>query len=123
MSTRSRLPFCYNMRWDSRTRPAVAAAFAALLAACGSGDAPAVRVTVPPGATMRTAAESLHHAGVIRSPRLFQLYAKVRRSDRGIKAGTYLLQEHESWGSVLSALRSGRGIVSVITVPEGFTLS
>jgi UPF0755 protein len=72
---------------------------------------------------MRAAAESLHVAGVIGSPRLFQLYAKLRRSDRGIKPGTYLLQPDASWEAVLSALRSGRGLVNVVTIPEGFTLS
>lgn len=71
---------------------------------------------------MRAAAESLQRAGVIGSPKFFQLYAKLRRSDRGIKAGTYLLRPDASWESVLSALRSGRGIVTVVTVPEGFTL-
>ena len=72
---------------------------------------------------MRAAAESLHKAGVIESPRLFQLYAKVRRSDRGIRPGTYMLEKDGDWGSVLSALRSGRGIVNLVTVPEGFTLA
>jgi len=96
---------------------------AALLIGCGANDAPVARVTIPPGATMRAAAESLQHAHVIGSPRMFQLYAKLRRSDRGIKAGTYLLRENESWGFVLGALRSGRGIVNVVTIPEGFTLA
>jgi UPF0755 protein len=114
------------MHWGSRARTKVAVAAAtagALLIACGAVDSPPVRVTIPPGATMRAAADSLHHAGVIRSPKMFQLYAKLRRSDRGIKAGTYLIREHESWGSVLAALRNGRGLVNVVTVPEGFTLA
>jgi UPF0755 protein len=72
---------------------------------------------------MRAATESLHKAGVIGSPRMFQLYAKVRRLDRGIKPGTYVLPKGASWGSVLSSLRSGRGVVNTVTVPEGFTLA
>jgi len=72
---------------------------------------------------MRAAAESLHHAGVIRSSRFFQLYAKLRGTDRGIKAGTYVIQRGASWGAVLSMLRNGRGIVNVVTIPEGFTLA
>jgi UPF0755 protein len=90
---------------------------------CGGSAGPAARVTIPTGSSMRAAAESLHKAGVIGSPRLFQFYAKVRRSDRGIKPGTYQLEKDASWGSVLSALRSGRGIVNLVTVPEGFTLA
>lgn len=91
--------------------------------ACGSSAGPPARVTVPTGASMRAAAESLHKAGVIGSPRMFQLYAKLRRWDRGIKPGTYMLPKGASWGSVLSSLRSGRGVVITVTVPEGFTLA
>lgn len=93
------------------------------MAACGgSSEAPA-RVTVPTGATMRTASDSLHRAGVIGSPRIFRLYAKLRGADRGIKAGTYLLRRDASWGAVLASLQSGRGIVNTVTIPEGFTLA
>jgi UPF0755 protein len=91
--------------------------------ACGGSGGPAARVTVPTGATMRTAAESLHRAGVIGSPKAFRLYAKLRGFDRGIRAGTYLLSPDASWGSVLTALRSGKGVVQVVTIPEGYTLA
>ena len=105
----------------------VSSGFAALVSvaalACGGSSAAPVRVTVPTGATMGTAAESLHRAGVIGSPRMFRLYAKLRGADRGIKAGTYLLAPDASWGSVLTALRSGKGVVHVVTVPEGYTLA
>jgi UPF0755 protein len=102
-------------------RAVVAAAF--LLAACGGGGGPQVRVTVPLGATMKSAADSLAGAGIIGSPRAFRLYAKVRRGDRAIKAGTYMLARNASWSSVLASLRSGKGIVNTITVPEGWTLA
>jgi len=96
---------------------------AAMLAACGGSKAPTARVLIPPGATMRVAAESLHKAGIIGSTRLFRLYAKLRRADRTIKPGTYLLARDAGWGTVITALRDGRGIVAVVTVPEGFTLA
>jgi UPF0755 protein len=96
---------------------------AAALLACGSDKGATARATIPSGSSMRAAAESLHRAGVIESPRLFQWYAKLRRSDRGIKPGTYVLPRNASWGSVLAALREGRGIVNMVTIPEGFTLS
>ena len=103
-------------------RATLGVAAAALLAACGSGTGPEVRVTIPAGATMRVAAESLSHAGVIRFPRGFRLYASVRRDDRGIKAGTYVLHRNAGWGFVLDALRGGKGIVHVVSIPEGFSL-
>jgi len=90
--------------------------------ACGSSSGPQARVTIPPGASMRTAADSLKKAGVIGSPKLFRVYAKLRRSDRQIKAGTYLLARDAGWGSVLTALRDGRGVVNILTVPEGFRM-
>ena len=108
------------MPWRVRA-DAGALCAAALLASCGSrGDAPA-RVTIPPGATMRAATESLRVAGVIHWPRLFRAYAKLRGADRGIKAGTYLIEPSSGWGSVLASLREGRGVVNVVTIPEGFT--
>ena len=94
---------------------------AAVITACGGEGAP-VRVTVPVGANMRTASDSLARAGVIGSPKAFRLYAKLRRGDRTIKAGTYELKQNASWASVLTSLRSGKGIVNTVTVPEGFSL-
>lgn len=94
----------------------------ALVAGCGvEGGAP-VRVVVPKGATLRVAAESLEAKGVIRSPRLFLLYARFKGGDRRIKAGTYLLPRGEGWGSVLDALAGGKGLENTITVVEGWTL-
>lgn len=102
-------------------RRVVAAAIAALVTACGgSGD---VRVTIPTGASLRVAAESLHVAGVLRFPRLFRAYASLQRSDRRIRPGTYLIERHSSWGGILSTLRSGRGLMTVITIPEGYSLA
>jgi UPF0755 protein len=97
--------------------------FTSLLIACGGSDGPQARVTIPPGASMRTAADSLKSAGVIGSPKMFRFYAKLRRGDRQIKAGTYMLARDASWGSVLASLRSGRGVVNILTVPEGFRLT
>jgi UPF0755 protein len=95
----------------------------AAVASCGGGGGPQVRVTVPLGATMKSAADSLARAGVIGSPTAFRLYAKVRRGDRAIKAGTYMLAKNASWSSVLASLRNGKGIVNTVTVPEGWTLA
>jgi len=65
---------------------------------------------------------SLAKAGVIHWPRLFRLYASLRHRDRKIKSGTYVLHREASWGFVLDALRAGKGIVHVVTIPEGFSL-
>jgi UPF0755 protein len=123
---RSRRPFFFNMRCSLPAKRIARRSAAVLLltvAACGSGSGSAVRVTIPSGATMRVAGDSLAKAGVIQWPRLFRLYASLRRRDRAIKSGTYMLHRDASWGFVLDALRAGKGIVHVVTIPEGFSLS
>jgi len=91
-----------------------------LATACGSPHGRPVRVIVPPRSTLGVAADSLARVGIISSPRIFRLYAKLRGGDRGIKAGTYLFQHGTSWGELLDALRGGKGIIISITIPEGF---
>jgi UPF0755 protein len=108
------------MRYPSRGSWGLAGALA--LAGCVRGGRP-VRVIVPQGASFSTATDSLARAGIIKVPPLFRLYAKLRGGDRHIKAGTYLLRRGSSWGSVLTALRGGKGLVYTVTIPEGFALS
>lgn len=97
---------------------------AAALAACGGGaTGERARVVIPPGATFRAAADSLARHGVIANATMFRVYAKIRGSDRTIKPGTYVLPQGAQWGSVLTALREGRGIVASFTIPEGFSLA
>jgi UPF0755 protein len=80
-------------------------------------------VVIPSGASFREAADSLARAGVIGSPTLFRAYAKIGGHDRAVKAGTYVLPRGASWSSVVEALTEGRGVVSTITIPEGFAIS
>jgi UPF0755 protein len=94
----------------------------ALLAAACSAPEGEVRVVVPPGASVRVAAESLSGAGVIRFPRLFGIYASATGRDRVVKPGTYVLPRHAGWGRALQALVEGRGLVHVVTIPEGWSL-
>jgi UPF0755 protein len=126
---RSQPRFSSSMRCASRRdlvrgrRALLAVCCAALLGACGSGVHGArVKVTIPPGASMRTAADSLHHAGLVAWPRLFRLYAKTTGEDRDIKAGTYTLRSGESWSMLIHALRDGEGLERRLTIPEGWSL-
>ena len=123
---RSRPRCCCNgyciVQNDRRLKRLVACS-AVICAACGSGSGAPVRVTIPPKANLRVASDSLAKAGVIHFPRLFRLYASFRKSDRGIKAGTYSLRRNAGWGAVLDDLHGGKGLVHVVTVPEGWSLS
>lgn len=116
------------MRADRLVAPARRAAIVAILAgalsACGgAGSGPAVRVTIPPHANMRVATDSLAKAGIIRGAKFFRLYASLRKSDRGIKAGTYMLHRGSGWNVVLDDLQRGKGLVHIVAVPEGWSLS
>jgi UPF0755 protein len=104
-------------------RAAGVALLAAVLACGGAPTGEPVRVVVPPGSSLRAAADSLERAGVVRSGRLFRLYAKLRGQDRAVKAGTYALRPGTGWGEVLMALTEGRALAAAVTVPEGFDLA
>jgi UPF0755 protein len=109
--------------WRSEARRLAGVASIVALAACaGSPHGPIVRVTIPPGASFRVAADSLHHAGLIGTPRLFRLYAQVTGRDRDIKAGTYGLQRDMGWSSLVQALHEGQGLERRVTIPEGWSL-
>ncbi len=104
-------------------RFAAAAAALVLAAACSSTKGADVRVTIHKGSTFREAAESLAAHGVVRSARLFSIYAKLRRRDRSLRWGTYVLRPGTSWEQTLDALRLGRGVIHVVTIPEGLSIA
>jgi UPF0755 protein len=93
------------------------------LFACGGSGGPPVRVVVPSGASFTEATDSLARAGVVAHPGLFRAYAKARRADRTVKAGTYRLPRDAKWAEVLDALTNGRTAVGTVTIPEGFALA
>ena len=103
-------------------RRSVGVAALSLLATAGCGPSGMARVTVPSGASLRLAADSLEAAGVIGSAKLFSVYAKVTGRDRSIKAGTYILDRRASWDDVVNALVAGKGIVLTLTIPEGWDI-
>jgi UPF0755 protein len=81
-----------------------------------------VRVVVPRGASVRAVAESLAARGVVRSATLFRMYAAWSERDRTMKPGTYVLRPGASYGELVEALVTGRGIAHVVTIVEGWEL-
>jgi UPF0755 protein len=111
-------------RRAAAARLPVLAIAAACASACG-GEPHGVpeHVIIPLGASFRVAADSLGRAGVIEWPRAFRVYASLTHRDRGLKAGTYLLQRGISWSEALDAVTRGRGLVHTVTIPEGWNLA
>ena len=121
----SPLRCCSSMLSRCRTRrvaPSVVAALAAV--ACAGAPRPEqVRVVIPDGATFRSAAFALADSHVIAWPRLFRVYAAMSHRDRAIRPGTYLLHPGIGWAASLDALTHGRGLLHVMTIPEGWDLT
>jgi UPF0755 protein len=97
-------------------------AWAIALAACASSGGPRVTVTVPPGATLDAAIDSLAAQHVIGQPRLFRLYARLRGLGGALKSGVYLVRQDESWSELVAALERGRGVERRFAVREGLRL-
>ncbi len=95
---------------------------AVALGACGVEPGEPVQITVPQGATLSEVADTLAMRGVIRSQRMFELYARFRGDDRRIKSGSYELPTSSSWGDALEHLTLGTVMTRLITIPEGFRL-
>jgi len=108
-------------RW-LRSPGARAAVLVVGVAACGAPSVGTVRVVIPPGSSFRVAADSLKRAGVVRSARLFRIYASLGGHDRRIRAGTYLMSRGMSWGAVVKALTNGTGLIHTVTIPEGYAI-
>lgn len=97
--------------------------FVCAAAACTSPDGPRVTVTIPSGATLDAAIDSLAANRVIGRPGLFRLYAKLSGLGGSLKSGVYLLRQDESWPDVVAALERGRGVEQRFTVREGLRLT
>src|ERR1051326_163940 len=91
--------------------------------ACGSSDGPRVTVTVPAGATLEAAVDSLAANRVIDHSGMFRLYARLRGLAGSLKSGVYLLRQDEAWSDVVGALQRGRGVEQRFTVREGLRLA
>ena len=93
-------------------------------AACsGRPDAPRVTVTIPPGATLDAAIDSLSAHDVLRRPTLFRWYARLRGLGRSLKTGEYLLPPDAAWSDIVATLERGHGVEIRWTVREGLMLS
>jgi UPF0755 protein len=103
-------------------RRAVVAALVALAACTPTPHGTPVRVIVPRGSSFAAATDSLNHAGLVRFPIFFRVYARFKKEDRNIKPGTYLLKHGTPWPDIVNALNGGHGLVNTITIPEGFGL-
>jgi len=93
-------------------------------AACsGPPKTPSVTVTIPPGATLDAAIDSLSAHDVVRNPGRFRWYARLRGLGSSLKTGVYLLPQDAPWSDIVATLKRGHGVEVRWTVREGLMLS
>ncbi len=76
-------------------------------------------VVIPRGAGVETIAGILKANGLVKSPALFVLAARVLGYDRNLKAGRFTIPVGSSIYRILRKLASGMGKQDMVTVPEG----
>jgi len=118
------------------SRAGIGLALAASLVGCGGStvanictttvaDSLCVYVTIPRGATLAAAMDTLAAHAVVRRRWLFSLYARARGLRNSLKSGIYGFETggRARWGDVVEALARGRGAMVRFTVPEGLMLT
>jgi peptidoglycan lytic transglycosylase G len=89
----------------------------------GGGDEASATVVVEEGDTLASVADKLEEAGIINSPTLFKLEARIKGESTGIKPGEYRLTPGEGSGEILKTLTSGDSDSTFsVTITEGLTL-
>jgi UPF0755 protein len=71
--------------------------------------------------SLKEAAEELEKRGIIKSKRLFALWARIVGQTKQIKVGEYALSPKMPPLEILEKIRRGMVIAYPVTIPEGFT--
>ena len=95
---------------------------AAPTAPCDAGGPDCAAITVPRGATLQAAVDSLAAHGLVTHRFWFTVYARVRGLGSTLKSGTYAFRPNADWSDIIAALQRGRGTLVRFSVPEGLML-
>ena len=89
---------------------------------CDVAAADCVALTIPRGATLGAAIDSLSAHDLVARQFLFSIYARVRGLGRDLKSGTYAFHQGTRWSDIIDALKLGRGALVRFTVREGLRI-
>ena len=78
-------------------------------------------VTIRTGQSLKATADILLSRGIITSPTKFIIIARIKRDDKRLKAGEYLLSPAMSPANILEIMVRGAVKLHKLTVPEGYT--
>ena len=90
---------------------------------CEAVSRDCIAFTIPRGATLKAAVDSLVARDIVRHRGGFMLYARLRGLGSGLKSGIYAFRPGAGWGEIVGALGRGRGTLVRFTVPEGLMLA
>jgi UPF0755 protein len=86
-------------------------------------QASAVRLTVPPGRSVRGVLNTLEAHGVLRDAWMVELYLRSRGRRVNFKAGEYEVPAGASAAQVLEQIEAGRVLLAAVTIVEGWTFA
>ncbi|MGH7612628.1 MAG: endolytic transglycosylase MltG, partial [Gemmatimonadales bacterium] len=89
---------------------------------CNAGDVGCVAITIPRGATLRAATDSLVAHRLVNRRGWFVLYARLRGLGSTLKSGSYAFHRTAGWREIVDDLKRGRGSLVRFTVREGLML-
>jgi len=81
-----------------------------------------VILNVRPGQTLRTTADKLQQANLVKSSLKFILIARIKGLDKHLKAGEYLLSAAMPPRQILEIMVKGAVNLHKLTVPEGYSI-
>jgi len=79
-------------------------------------------VSIPPGKGFYDIASRLQSAGIISDSTKFGRFARIKGSDKKIRAGEYALSPAMTSEAILNTLVNGKVRLHQITIPEGYTV-
>ncbi len=82
-----------------------------------------VEIMIKPGMRAKDVAKLLTEKEVIPNPYLFRIAIRIYGKEKDIKAGKYILQKNMPLVDIINKLVKGKGVLEVVTVPEGLTSS
>lgn len=88
-------------------------------APCDAAGPECIVLTIPRGATLSAAVDSLTAHEIVAPRLLFKLYARLRGLGTSLKSGIYAFRRDTRWTDIVAALQLGRGILVRFTVREG----
>ncbi len=80
-------------------------------------------IIIKPGQNFKSFSESLQKAGIIKDLYKFNLFARIKRYDKKIKAGEYLLSAAMPPNKIFHIILSGKVRLYKLTIPEGYNLN